>query len=60
MAGPLSRPPKNTAPAMVPRDAFIAVAMLSERKDRTLFIDVTSNVIHRNWQHRVGEIASLG
>jgi predicted GIY-YIG superfamily endonuclease len=50
----------NTMPAMVPRDAFIAVAMLSERKDRTLFIDVTSNVIHRNWQHRVGEIASLG
>jgi hypothetical protein len=25
-----------------------------------VIIDVTSNVIHRNWQHRVGEIASLG
>ena len=51
-----ARPPMNTVPAMVPRDAFIAVYMLSNRKHGTLYIGVTGNLTRRVWQHREGEI----
>jgi hypothetical protein len=34
----------NTVAAMVPRDAFIAVTMMSNRKHGTLTIGVTSNL----------------
>ena len=56
MAGPLSRPPMKTVPAMVPRDAFIAVCMMSNRKHGTLYIGVAGNLTRRVWQHREGEI----
>jgi putative endonuclease len=46
----------NTVPAMVPRDAFVAVYMMSNRKHGTLYIRVTSNLVRRAWQHREGEI----
>jgi hypothetical protein len=36
MAGLLSRPSMNTVSVMVPRDAFIAVYMMSNRKHGTL------------------------
>jgi putative endonuclease len=41
---------------MIPRHAFIAVYMVSNRKHGTLYIGVTSNLIRRAWQHREGEI----
>ena len=41
---------------MVPRDAFIAVYMMSNRKHGTLTIGVTSNLKQRAWQHREGMI----
>lgn len=56
MAGPLPRPPKNTVSAMVPRDAIIAVYMVSNRRHGTLYIGVTSNLKQRAWQHREGVI----
>ncbi len=37
---------------MVPRDAFIAVYMMTNRKHGTLYIGVTSNLRQRAWQHR--------
>jgi putative endonuclease len=43
-------------PAVVPRDAFIAVYMMSNRKYGTLYVGVTSNLVRRAWQHREGEI----
>jgi putative endonuclease len=43
-------------PAMVPRHAFIAVYMMSNRKYGTLYVGVTSNLILRAWQHREGTI----
>jgi hypothetical protein len=47
MAGLLSRPSMNTVRAMVPRQAFIAVYMMSNRKHGTLYIGVTSNLRQR-------------
>jgi hypothetical protein len=47
MAGPLSRPPMKTVAGMVPRDAFIAVYMMSNRKHGTLYIGVTGNLVRR-------------
>ena len=41
---------------MVPRDAFIGVYMMSNRKHGTLYIGVTSNLRQRVWQHREGQI----
>ena len=41
---------------MVPRDAFIAVYLMSNRKHGTLTIGVTSNLRQRAWQHREGVI----
>ena len=41
---------------MVPRDAFIAVYMMSNRKHGTLYIGVTGNLVKRVWQHREGVI----
>jgi putative endonuclease len=41
---------------MIPRHAFIAVYMVSNRKHGTLYIGVTSNLIRRAWQHSEGEI----
>jgi putative endonuclease len=41
---------------MVPRDAFIAVYMMSNRKHGTLYIGVTGNLRQRIWQHREGVI----
>jgi putative endonuclease len=41
---------------MVPRDGFIAVTMMSNRKHGTLTIGVTSNLKQRAWQHREGVI----
>ena len=46
----------KTVPAMVPRDAFIAVYMMSNRKHGTLYIGVTGNLTRPVWQHREGEI----
>ena len=46
----------NTVSVMVPRDAFIAVYMMSNRKHGTLYIGVTSNLRQRVWQHREGII----
>ncbi|HEY2524652.1 MAG TPA: GIY-YIG nuclease family protein [Candidatus Binataceae bacterium] len=44
----------ENVPAMVPRDPFIAVYMMSNRKHGTLYIGVTSNLVKRAWQHRDG------
>ena len=41
---------------MVPRNAFIAVTMMSNRKHGTLYTGVTSNLRQRIWQHREGVI----
>lgn len=41
---------------MVPRNAFIAVCMMSNRKHGTLYIGVTSNLRLRASQHREGAI----
>jgi putative endonuclease len=41
---------------MVPRDAFIAVYMMSNGKHGTPYIGVTSNLGQRIWQHREGVI----
>jgi len=41
---------------MVPRNAFIAVYMMSNRKHGTLYVGVTSNLVQRASQHRMGEI----
>ncbi len=41
---------------MVPRDAFIAVYIMSNKKHGTLYIGVTSNLMQRAWQHREGVI----
>ncbi len=41
---------------MVPRNAFIAVYMMTNRKHGTLYIGVTSNLQRRAWQHREGLI----
>ena len=46
----------NTVSAMVPRDAIIAVYMVSNSKHGTLYIGVTSNLKQRAWQHREGVI----
>jgi putative endonuclease len=39
---------------MVPRDAFIAAYMMSNRKHGTLYIGVTGNLLRRVSQHRDG------
>src|SRR5579871_3078405 len=44
---------------MVPRDAFIAVYMMSNRKHGTLHIGVTSNLRERAWQHRQGVVNKI-
>ena len=49
----------NTVSVMVPRDAFIAVCMMSNRKHGTLTLGVTSNLKQRAWQHREGMIAAI-
>jgi putative endonuclease len=41
---------------MVGRDSFIAVYMMTNRKDGTLYIGVTSDLITRVTQHRAGKI----
>ncbi len=46
----------NTVRVMVPRDAFIAVYMMTNRKHGTLYIGVRSNLRQRAWQHREGII----
>ncbi|HWY17007.1 MAG TPA: hypothetical protein VNX86_17880 [Rhizomicrobium sp.] len=37
----------KTVAGMVPRDAFIAVYMMSNRKHGTLYIGVTGNLVRR-------------
>ena len=49
----------DTNLAMVPRDAFIAGYMMSNKKHGTLYIGVTSNLRQRAWQHREGLIAGF-
>ena len=41
---------------MVPRDAIIAVYILTNRKYGTLYVGVTSQLLTRIGQHREGEI----
>jgi hypothetical protein len=50
MAGPLSRPPMKTVPAMVPRNAFIAAYMMSNRKYGMLYVDVTIPIGTATWR----------
>jgi putative endonuclease len=44
---------------MVGRDAFIAVYMMSNRKQGTLYIGVTSDLLTRVAQHRAGNLAGF-
>jgi putative endonuclease len=44
---------------MVGRDALIAVYIMADRKRGTLYIGVTSQLLHRAWQHRQGEVAGF-
>ncbi len=44
---------------MANEDRIIAVYMMANRKNGTLYIGVTSNLLQRTWQHREGTAAGF-